>query len=213
MTPGEVLRTIAGLETVPGASQVDLIVGLGNVGQRYVGSRHNVGFEVLDLVARQLAVGPRRADDLYYWCSAEHRRHLLTLAWPRTYMNLSGQAAVDLLDRLEVPVERMLVIVDDFNLPLGSLRFRRRGTDGGHNGLASLIEELGTDDFPRCRIGIGEPSEEEDVVDFVLGPFAEAEREVIEPIIATAAEAVIFAIDHHFDEVMSKYNRNPAQPD
>jgi PTH1 family peptidyl-tRNA hydrolase len=198
---------------VPAISNYDLIVGLGNVGQRYAGTRHNVGFEVVDAVAKQIAVGPRRADDLYYWCSAEHGRHLLTLVWPRTYMNRSGQAVVDLLDRLETSVGRMLVVVDDFNLPLGSIRFRSRGSDGGHNGLASLIEDLGTEDFPRCRIGIGEPADEEDVVDYVLGRFAEAEREVIDPIISTVAEGVIFAIDHHFDEVMSTYNRNPAQPD
>jgi len=128
-------------------------------------------------------------------------------------MNRSGQAAAELLDRLEVPGERMLVVVDDYNLPSGSIRFRKRGSDGGHNGLASLIEDLGTEDFPRCRIGIGEPTDGEDVVDYVLGRFTEAEREAIDSIIAIAAEGVLFAIDHHFDEVMSTYNRNPVQPD
>ncbi len=206
-------RTIGSLETDPTTSQLDLIVGLGNIGERYAGTRHNVGFDVVDLVARQLAVGPRRADDLYFWCSAERDKHLLTLAWPRTYMNRSGRAAADLLDRLEMPAQRMLVVVDDFNLPVGSVRYRARGSDGGHNGLASLIEDLSTDDFPRCRIGIGEPTEEDDVVDFVLGRFTEAQREAIDPTIAMAAEGAIFAIDHHFDEVMSRYNRNPAQPD
>jgi PTH1 family peptidyl-tRNA hydrolase len=198
------------LEPASTSLQLDLIVGLGNIGERYAGTRHNVGFEVLDLVAQEIAIGPRRIDDLYFWCSAEYSRHLLTLAWPKTFMNRSGQAAIDLIERYETTADRMLVIVDDFNLPIGSVRFRQRGSDGGHNGLASLIDDLGTEDFPRLRVGIGEPTADEDVVDFVLGRYNKTEREAIESIISFAAEGAVFAIDHHFDEVMSRYNRNPA---
>lgn len=213
MTDWSFLRRLSGLEPASTSLQLDLIVGLGNIGERYAGTRHNAGFEVLDLVAREIAIGPRRVDNLYYWCSAECRKRLLTLAWPRTFMNRSGQAAADLLKRCETSPDRMLVVVDDFNLPIGSVRFRQRGSDGGHNGLASLIENLGTEDFARLRVGIGEPGEEEDVVDYVLGRYAEEERKELDPILKFAAEGAIFAIDHHFDEVMSRYNRNPAQPE
>ena len=213
MTDGAFFRRLSGLEPASTSLQLDLIVGLGNIGERYAGTRHNAGFEVLDLVVREIAIGPRRIDDLYFWCSAERSKHLLTLAWPRTFMNRSGQAALDLLERFETSPDRMLVVVDDFNLPIGSVRFRRSGSDGGHNGLLSLIEDLGTEDFPRLRVGIGEPGNDEDVVDFVLGRYSPEEREALEPNLRFAAEGVIFAIDHHFDEVMSRYNRNPARPE
>jgi PTH1 family peptidyl-tRNA hydrolase len=106
----------------------------------------------------------------------------------------------------------MLVVVDDFNLPLGSLRFRPDGSDGGHNGLASIIEALGTEEFPRLRLGIGPVTDNMDARDFVLQPFADAERDAVREMVGTAAEAILFAIDHRLEEAMSNYNSTPAPP-
>ena len=107
----------------------------------------------------------------------------------------------------------MLVVVDDFNLPLGAVRIRPRGSDGGHNGLISLIEELGTTDFPRIRLGIGPATTDDEVIDFVLGKFSSEERKQVDEMIVRAADAVLFALEHRLEETMSKYNFNPALPE
>jgi PTH1 family peptidyl-tRNA hydrolase len=107
-------------------------------------------------------------------------------------------------------LSEMLVVVDDFNLPLGSLRFRRRGSDGGHKGLLSLIEVLGTDEFARLRLGIGPLTDGVEAADFVLSPFEPEQQEAARRMIDTAGEAVVFAIDHRLESAMSKYNSSPA---
>ena len=190
---------------------ISLILGLGNIGAEYDGTRHNVGFDVLDRVATLQKATPQRSTRDYAWALIERSPEPLVLAWPRTYMNRSGRAAVGLLERLEADPRQMLVVVDDFNLPLGALRFRRNGSDGGHNGLASIIEELGTEDFPRLRLGIGPAPDNTSTVDFVLGKFDKEELQKASDLTNTAAEAVIFASNHRLDEAMSEYNRNPAQ--
>lgn len=193
-----------------GDSQIALIIGLGNIGERYQATRHNVGFDVLDRVAASLGAEFRPVDVLYHRADMRVGDREIVLAKPRTYMNRSGWAAEDLLQQNDLTPERMLVVVDDFALPLGRLRFRTGGSDGGHNGLASIIESLDTTAFPRLRLGIGPVPEEIDPVDFVLAPFAPDELELKRTMIEAAAEAVVFAIDHRFDEAMSTYNANPA---
>ncbi len=189
---------------------ISLILGLGNIGGEYEKTRHNIGFEVLDDVARSLkAVSmPEKAE--YRWAVSRVAGRQLYLAWPTTFMNRSGLAAQALLQDLDLEPTEMLVVLDDFNLPLGRIRFRKSGSDGGHNGLTSLVETLETEDFPRLRLGIGPLAEDADVVDFVLGRFAEDEIEPARNMVGTAAEAVLFAIDHRLEEAMSKYNANPA---
>jgi len=193
---------------------ISLVVGLGNIGPEYSGTRHNVGFEVVNRVAREF--NARRLPERLYFESADVSSpevgHLI-LAWPTTYMNRSGLAVAELLEELPVGPDRMLVVLDDVNLPLGTLRFRSGGSDGGHHGLQSVIGQLGTQDFPRLRLGIGRPADNPDVTDFVLGSFLPEEAEVAERMLALAAEAVIFAVTHRFEEAMSKYNENPALPD
>jgi PTH1 family peptidyl-tRNA hydrolase len=110
-------------------------------------------------------------------------------------------------------LQQMVVVVDDFNLPLGKLRIRSGGSDGGHNGLASIIETLGTEDFPRLRCGVGPVPEGIDSAEFVLNRFRNQEFELKEKMVARAAEAAIFALDHPLDEAMTQFNSNPAQPD
>lgn len=196
---------------------VSLIVGLGNPGPKYVGTRHNLGFEVVTRIARILNAVSLPDRSLFEWAQVEQPQedtldHLI-LAWPATFMNGSGAAVVDLLGELSVDLGRMLVVVDDVNLPLGVLRFRPEGSDGGHNGLASIIEHLATERFPRLRLGVGLPSHSEDVADYVLSRFQDNELESVERMVALAAEAVIFAATHRLEEAMSKYNRNPALPE
>lgn len=216
-----------------------LLLGLGNIGRKYVGTRHNLGFELLDRVADKLGAHERNRDDLFDWvelervgkrkgptascgtpdhaesveCDRGGRSKRLILAWPRTYMNGSGEAAVKLLFDNGIAPSEMLVLVDDFALPLGGLRFRAGGSDGGHNGLASIIESIGTDKFPRLRMGIGLVDKSTDIVDYVLSKFTAVERKSADRMLDRATEAVLFAIDHRLDKAMSKYNYNPAPPE
>ena len=195
---------------VGGDIMLSLVVGLGNVGAAYAATRHNVGFEVVRRVAEGLRAKTQPSTIEYDWVCASHREQELLLALPRLLMNRSGLAVEVLLQRNELTPTQMLVVLDDFNLPLGRLRFRSDGSDGGHNGLASIIETLGSESFSRLRLGIGPPPDNTDSADFVLSSFETEEIEPKEKMIATAAEAVLFAIAHRLDEAMSKYNVNPA---
>ncbi|MBN1213659.1 MAG: aminoacyl-tRNA hydrolase [candidate division Zixibacteria bacterium] len=190
---------------------ISLVLGLGNIGRRYEKTRHNLGFRVLDLVCEKLEAHRKPAVSDYDWAEKTLNQRRIILARPKTYMNLSGLAARALLRLNHLEPEEMLVVVDDFNLPLGRLRFRPTGSDGGHNGLESIIGELQTENFPRLRLGIGPVTGNRDAVDFVLGKFTAEEADSVKKMIASAAEAVIFALHNRFEEAMSKYN-NPALP-
>jgi len=190
-----------------------LVLGLGNIGDKYVGTRHNVGFEVLARVAEELKGRKVRHHDHFVSTQVERGDRTVTLGWPTTYMNRSGSAVLEALEFLDLSPAQMLIVVDDFNLPLGALRFRAGGSDGGHNGLMSIVASLETDRFPRLRLGIGSPENADSVIDYVLGRFADNELEAARKMVATAAEAVIFAIDHRLQEAMSKYNMSPALPE
>jgi PTH1 family peptidyl-tRNA hydrolase len=192
---------------------IRLLVGLGNPGTKYASTRHNIGYEVVSRVARSLKAETQPPTVLYDWGVAEGPSGRVYLALPMTYMNRSGEAVSRLLADIGVESGRMLVVVDDYNLPLGAIRVRAGGSDGGHNGLASIIEVLAGEDFPRLRVGIGAPAEAENPADFVLSPFALDETEIVRESIAKAAETAIFALDHSLEEVMSRYNRNPAPPE
>ncbi len=196
---------------------IKAIVGLGNIGKKYVGTRHNLGFEVVSRVAATLEAIKLPGRATYEAAEAtlpdRETDSNLILAWPTTFMNLSGEAVKELIDELALTPDEILVVVDDFNLPLGALRFRSEGSDGGHNGLTSIIEQLGTQQFPRLRLGVGQPPEGADVADYVLSKFKKAERKKVERMVALAAEAVIFAVLHRFEKAMSQFNRNPALPE
>lgn len=194
---------------------ISLVVGLGNIGRKYIGTRHNVGFDTLDRLAERLGASRTNPADWYRWADADVSGRRVLLAWPTTFMNRSGKALVALLDRHRLEPSECLVVVDDFNLPLGTLRFRERGSDGGHNGLASIIDSIGSQDFPRLRLGIGPSAEgglepaldRERVVEFVLGTFEAKEQEAARHMIEIAAEAVELAVTHRLGEAMSRYNR------
>jgi PTH1 family peptidyl-tRNA hydrolase len=155
-----------------------LIVGLGNVGDEYVDTRHNVGFSVVDAFAE--ASGASFSDRRYgSICEISYRGRKFILLKPSTFMNLSGNAVIYWLKKEKIPVENLLVIVDDTALPPGSIRMRPKGSDGGHNGLAHIITVLGTSDFSRIRIGIGDDFRKGSKVNFVLGKWNDEEKKFI----------------------------------
>lgn len=192
-------------EDLPAAGT--LVVGLGNPGTRYRFTRHNVGFMVLDRLALDLKVVFEKYGRLGWVGSAPAGESPCFLLKPATYMNRSGVAVGELVDREEIPISRVLVVSDDFFLSLGRIRMRRQGSDGGHNGLESIIRTLGTEAFPRLRIGIGPVPGDVDFVDFVLDPFEADEGDRLQDVLARASEAVRFWLDTgNFDLCMSRYN-------
>ena len=183
-----------------------LVAGLGNAGAEYRNTRHNIGFLVIDELASRFSSGSYRAAAHAYVASAEfpNGAHII-LAKPTTYMNRSGLALASLKKRFALNLDSCLVIVDDFNLALGAVRFRRKGSAGGHNGLKSIIEQCG-EAFPRLRVGIGSPTEGANVIDYVLGEFTPAEKQAVGQAVAKAAEAVSFFWENGIDAAMNRFN-------
>jgi PTH1 family peptidyl-tRNA hydrolase len=191
-----------------------LVVGLGNPGRDYRDTRHNVGFMVVDEVARrhQLAWGspPAQVPDAYAvkWFGAD-----VLLAKPLTFMNLSGDVVAGLTRYYDVSPADVLVVVDEAALPFGRLRARARGSAGGHNGLKSIVARLGTDDFPRLRVGVGRGDARRDLADHVLSKFEGGEKAELEWVIARAADAVEMFAAAGIDKVMNAYNPDAAAPE
>jgi PTH1 family peptidyl-tRNA hydrolase len=187
---------------------VKVVVGLGNPGPRYTGTRHNVGYAVVDLLAQ----GPRasRFQSRFQSQVAElvEDAEKLLLVKPETFMNLSGRAVRQVIDFYQVPLSDLLVVCDDINLPLGKLRVRARGTHGGHNGLRDIQNHLGTTEYARLRLGVDSPGDD-DTVDHVLGRFRPSERPVVEEAVGTAAQAVIVWALRGVETCMNQYNASP----
>lgn len=184
-----------------------LLVGLGNPGARYARTRHNVGFMVIDQLARQVGIPVRRPEAHALVGRGVISGREVILAKPQTFMNESGTAVGLLARRHGVRPCDLLVVVDDMDLPPGRLRIRASGSSGGQRGMKSIIAALGTDEFPRLRIGIGRP--ETDAVEHVLSGFG-PERGSIEKAIAAAVEAAVCFIGCGIDEAMNRYNNFPA---
>jgi PTH1 family peptidyl-tRNA hydrolase len=187
-----------------------LIVGLGNPGSKYEGTRHNVGFQAVERLVRDSgAPAPRPKFEGNIWeCLLEGERSLLLQ--PQTFMNRSGGSVRKAIDFYQVPPSDVLVICDDFNLPLGQLRMRGSGSDGGQNGLADVIRCLGTPDVSRLRIGIGPVPDRWNPADFVLGKFSASERSEIDLQIARAADAAKMWIAEGVTATANKYNGKPS---
>jgi PTH1 family peptidyl-tRNA hydrolase len=183
-----------------------LIVGLGNVGRKYDQTRHNVGFEVLDRLAERFGDG--RAKDKFDGrvMEATIAGQRALLLWPHTYMNLSGQSVGPAVEFYKIELADLLVVCDDFNLPLGTLRFRRDGSAGGQKGLDDVIRRLGTDGFARLRLGIGPVPDTWDAMDFVLSRFGADERKTIDEAIERAAEGVECWVAEGIETGMNRYN-------
>ncbi|MBM4032293.1 MAG: aminoacyl-tRNA hydrolase [Planctomycetes bacterium] len=183
-----------------------IVVGIGNPGRRYERTRHNLGFRVVDRLAAEhgIAVSRRRFDALVGEGRIEACPVLLVK--PQTYVNLSGSAVAPLLRWHRCPAEGLLAVCDDLNLEAGKLRLRRRGSSGGHNGLASIIACLGTEEFPRLRLGIGR-SAEGDAVAHVLGAFGQQEEEAAAAAVAAGAQAVRLWLRLGIEAAMNEVNR------
>jgi len=189
-----------------------LIVGLGNPGKAYAHNRHNIGFQCLNYFARLHSI---RFD--HKQCRArvgigEVRGERLLLAKPGTFVNLSGQSVACLVHKHRIPLSDLLVIYDDLDLPLGKIRLRQTGSSGGHKGMNSIISALGSDEFPRVRVGIGRPKAEEQsvsedvIVNYVLSDFSPHEEAVIKPVIARVSEAIDCFLTQGIEAAMSKFN-------
>lgn len=194
------------------------IVGLGNPGRRYRGTRHNLGSEVVDRVAAKLGV--RLAGDGFARIArARFGRAPVLLAVPETYMNVSGQAVSDVARRRRVRPENLLIVYDDLDLPLGRLRLRPGNGAGGHNGVRSIIEHLNTTAFPRLRLGIGRPPAGVEPEAFVLERFTPDERTEIDAVVERAANAALAVVSDGLEAAMNRVNvreapsRDPAAPE
>jgi len=180
-----------------------LVVGLGNPGAAYAATRHNVGFLVIDEMARLLQTQVRHKDCRALTGEAKVDNNRVILAKPQTYMNLSGEAVRELVKKYAVGPGDVLVVFDDMDLPLGRLRLRPAGGAGGHRGVLSIIAALGTEAFPRLRVGIGRGPE---AVEHVLGRFAPAEAPVVREVISVAAAAALVVVTEGIEKAMSTYN-------
>lgn len=185
-----------------------LIVGLGNPGKDYEHTRHNLGFLVLEELAARHHLKFKSSS----WCKGlvaqgfiEDKECCLLL--PLTYMNNSGTAVKETVVRKEILLSNMLIAADDFNLDFGQLRLRAKGSAGGHNGLKSVIAYLNSEDFSRLRLGIGSPSNKQEIVDFVLEKFSPSERKELNAFIEDAVECCVAWVKGNSDQVMSRFNR------
>ncbi len=185
-----------------------IIAGLGNPGQPYEGTRHNAGFDVIDVLAEayNISVDYRRNRALIGKGIIEGQK--VILAKPQTYMNLSGESIRGLVDYYKVDEEsELIVIYDDVSLDPGQIRIRKKGSAGGHNGIKSIIAHLGTEVFPRVKVGVGQKPRQYDLADYVLGHFSREEREQMAEGYRHAAEAVKYMVTDRVDEAMNEYNR------
>jgi len=185
-----------------------VVVGLGNPGPRYQGTRHNVGFDVVDLLAQSPRSG--RFQERFQAQIAEviEDADNVLLVKPETFMNLSGRAVRQVMDYYQLPIEALLVVCDDINLPLGKLRARARGTHGGHNGLRDIQNHLGMTEYARLRIGVEAP-QGDDAIDHVLGRFRPSERPIIADAIVLAAQAVGVWVTRGIAACMNEFNAEP----
>ncbi len=184
-----------------------LVAGLGNPGRQYAGTRHNVGFEVIDELAKRHGVGFEAAPADALMGKWRRDGEIVLLVKPLTFMNLSGVAAGQLMRYFKIDVPDLLVICDDVNLPLGRLRVRAAGSDGGHNGLRSMADELGTMDYSRLRIGVGRGDERRDLADHVLAGFAPEEQPGVNDAVTRAADAVECWVLDGLAKTMNVFNR------
>lgn len=186
-------------------SGIRLVVGLGNPGPQYEKSRHNIGFAVVDKLIsgfKRLSV-KQHAFDSYLWQGNVKSRKVF-FQKPLTFMNVSGDAVLPLTEKYEILPEEILVVYDDMDIPLGRIRIRKAGSGGGHNGINSIIEKLNSAKFARLRTGIGRPDSNH--IEHVLSSFDKSELPLVEKVVKTSAEAVVFALYRNLNLTMSKFN-------
>ena len=183
-----------------------LIVGLGNIGKEYDGTRHNIGFEVIDYLAKKKGITVAKKEQHGLTGSYHEFGQKILLAKPTTYMNNSGLCVAGLVNFYQVPLENLLVIYDDIDLATGAVRIRPRGSAGTHNGMRSIIQHLGSQEFARIRIGTGRPQAGDDLVHFVLGRFAKSELPLMETAVTEAVRGSDFFVKDGVDLAMNQVN-------
>ncbi len=186
-----------------------LIVGLGNPGKKYKNNRHNLGFRVIDALSEdfKIKLSKKKFSSVFNQQSAIINQQSVLLAKPQTFINLSGQAIKSFVNWEKIDLKNILIICDDFNLPLGGIRIRKSGSSGGHNGLQSIIECLDSKNFPRIRLGIGPLPQSIDPADYVLNDFDKEEKLVVDKMIDISCQAVKVMIYEGIDKAMSEYNK------
>jgi len=188
------------------------VAGLGNPGGKYTSTRHNIGFRVVDRLAEAGSTRIRRREFLALTATIRIDRTEVLLMKPQTYMNRCGRSLEVACRTLGIPSERVIVVVDDADLPAGRVRIRRGGGTGGHRGIASIIEETGSRDFARVRLGIGRPPAGVELADYVLGDLDEQERAALDELVARGAEAVTEIITNGLEAAMQAFNAAPVSP-
>ncbi len=182
-----------------------VVFGLGNPGKRYLNTRHNIGFILLDYIQSIHKVPFRPGKGDYYFMQFQLGDETVLGVKPTTYMNLSGIAVRQVVEQFGIELKNILVVLDDFQLPFGTLRFRKKGSAGGHNGLKSIIAELGTENFARLRIGIG--NHFEDPVEFVLSDFTQQEIEGLKQLLPVTYKGIVAWVNEGIEQAMNQFNR------
>jgi PTH1 family peptidyl-tRNA hydrolase len=185
--------------------EIKMVVGLGNPGKEYVGTRHNIGFQVIDALSESLKIDVKKKKFSACFGTGEFADKKLILLKPMQFMNCSGQVVAAATGFYKVVAGNLLVVLDDMALPPGRIRVRMKGSAGGHNGLADVIEKLGTENISRLRIGIG-PSNEKEAYDYVLSKPTEAERALLDEAIIKARDAVLCWVEYGIRATMNKFN-------
>lgn len=181
-----------------------LIVGLGNPGKEYKDTRHNAGFWVVDALVKKSSAQFKRRKD-YFWCKSALQKKPVVIAKPRTFVNLSGNAVKKIAKDFEIDNEKIIIIHDDADLPLGTLKIKKGGSSAGHNGVQSIIDSLGSSDFQRVRIGIGRSGG--DLKDYVLSEFSNTEKKIIKETIKVSLSAILTLVVKGIDEAMLQFNK------
>ena len=191
-----------------GVNGLKLVVGLGNPGAQYAKTRHNIGFMVIDYLAEQLNIKVDKVKFKSIIGEGLTGAEKVILAKPQTYMNLSGEAVLDMVQWYKLDTKDIIVIYDDMDLPAGKIRLRSQGSAGGHNGMKSIIYLVQTDKFPRLRVGIGRPDNQNiESVNFVLGKFSDCEAESMAQAVKMAADAVLKTFETGVERAMNEVNR------
>ena len=184
-----------------------IIVGLGNPGKEYAHTRHNVGFETIDILADRMGIEVEEKKHKGLCGKGILAGQKVILLKPQTYMNLSGESVKEVMSFYKVPIENLIVVFDDISLPMSMIRLREKGSAGGHNGIKNIISHMGTDGFARVKVGIGEKPNGWDLADYVLAKFNKDEEPLIEAGIDKAAEAVEMMLDGKMRDAMNKFNK------
>lgn len=184
-----------------------IVVGLGNPGKKYENTRHNIGFELVDYLARKFGIKVEKIKHKALIGEFLYEGEKIVLVKPQTYMNLSGESVLSIVNYYNIELERLVVVYDDIDIPLGNVRIRKSGSAGSHNGMKDIIYKLKNDSFPRIRIGVGKPQNKNiDLKDFVLSGYSKAEVPLMEEAVISSAEAILTMLKSNIDIAMNLYN-------